>query len=217
MYWLKIIYYGLLTLCLTALFLNYKRVGRHILLFIPVIILAIQTQVNGDILKAEGLGEKRFFVFHIYIPLEYLLLSYYYYLLLRGKWVSYFFILSNIGMVAFSAVYYSLNKASFYHPDFAQFVLGSVFVTFLGIIFFSQFFEKDERVDLISYPDFWINVGNLLFYAGCLFVMGLHYSLQKRNSELADRLLQINYYLNIILYFLYIVAFTCSKATKRYQ
>jgi hypothetical protein len=44
--------------------------------------------------------------------------------------------------------------------------------------------------------------------------MGLHFVLQQQNKELADGLLKINHYLNLLLYLFYLIAFTWSYKNR---
>lgn len=213
MYWLKQIYYGLLGICLIALLFHHKKLDKGIFFFITILSLAIITQVIGDVIKSNG--SSHYFVFHIYIPVEYLFLSLYYRETLKGKWLQRVILLSGLLFLVFCVQYYVMNKDRFYQPDFSQFVIEALLVSIWVIIFFTQLFQSEEKIVLASYPSFWINTANLVFYSGCLFVMGMHFSLLQKNPALAEKLLKINHYLNLILYLLYIIAFTCLRTSKK--
>jgi hypothetical protein len=208
--YLKIVYYGLLALSLITLLFNLKRLDRVYYWFIPLISLAIVVQVLGDVLKANNVKGYSF-VFHIYQPLEYVLLASFYYRLLKNRWAKKSIVLSVVAMIGFSVIYYSSNYHSFYGADFIDFCVQSVFISVWVIIFFGELLRSQEQLNLAKYPAFWINSGNLLFYAGCLFVMGLYFYLHKTDEKLANDLLQINHYLNLILYLLYSIAFICTR------
>ena len=210
---LKWIYYGLLLLCLLMLLVNAKKLARQHLFFIPVLSLAICTQFIAE--SMEGKPDGHYFLFHIYIPLEYLLLSMYYLLLFRSGFIKVFLITTNLVLLVFCAAYYFWGKRM-WKPDYSDFVVESIFISFLVIYFFVRLFKTEQSISLLRYTDFWINTGNLFFYAGCMFVMGMHYSLREQNHVLAEELLQINYYLNLILYLFYLIGFSWKRPPGKY-
>jgi hypothetical protein len=171
-------------------------------------VLALSTQLIAEVLSVEA--GSHYFPFHLYIPVEYMLLTAYYYALFKTVFVKWVLTLSNLLLIAFCFIHY-YDAGNFWLPDFSDFALEAVMVTFLVIFFFISLFRKEEELLLFRYPDFWINTGNLFFYGGCLFLMGLNYSLQQENPKLAEKILGINHYLNLSLYLFYIIAFTCHR------
>lgn len=212
MLWLKKIYYGLLVLCLVALFLNLRKIDKENKIFLPIIFLAIVTQFVGDILQSRGISH--YFIFHIYIPIEYILLCIYYLTLIENKIVRLLIAGSAAIFFLFNLLYYILDNKAFFAPSFSSFVVSAVLLSFWIICFFVELFQKEEKIYLLSYSAFWVNTGNLLFYAGCLFVMGLYFTLLEKDRVLAGKMLYINYTLNLILYIMYLIAFTCFRPRK---
>jgi len=212
MFWLKQVYYGLLGLCLIALLLNFKRHDKEVRIYLPVVLLAIIIQSAGDIIKAKGFDH--YFVFNIYIPIEYLLLSLYYFRVILNKTIRLSILMSGILFFVYYSLYYVLYPEAFFEDSFLPFVISSFLLSLCVITFFIQLFLKEEAIHLLRFPSFWINVGNLVFYSGCLFVMGFYFSLKEKDPDLAGELLYINYILNLFLYLMYLVAFTCFKTKK---
>ncbi len=211
---LKLLYYGLMGLSLLTLLFNLKKLGKPYYWFIPLIILSISVQVFGDVLKTYNIAGNSF-IFHIYIPAEYSLLSLFYYSLLQTNRVKKAILFSIPALLLFSVIYYTGNHQSFYGADFVDFCIESVFICTWIIVFFVQLLHSEEDFNLIRYPAFWINAGNLLFFAGCVVVMGLYFSLHQRDKNLAEQLLMINHYLNLVLYCMYIIAFLCPVNSKK--
>lgn len=211
---LKMLYYGLLGVCLVALLFNFKKLGRTYYWFIPLIILSITVQVFGDILKNYNIKGYSF-IFHLYIPVEYSLMALFYFSLLHNKWVKRAILFSIVILLLFSVSYYSSNYLSFYGADFMDFCIEAAFVCTWIILFFTQLLKSEENFSLTSYPAFWINAANLLFYGGCLVIMGFNFYLHQRDEKLADQLFEINHYLNLLLYFMYIIAFICPVNWKK--
>ena len=96
-----------------------------------------------------------------------------------------------------------------------DFCLEAVFVSLWVVVFFIELLQSEEQLNLMRYPAFWINAANLLFYAGALFVMGIYFYLYNKDHKLANQLLEINHYLNLTLYLMYTIAFTCSQTKNR--
>ena len=209
---LKVFYYGLLVLSLITLLLNYKKLGKSYIWFIPLLSLAIITQASSDIINWElRQGEKKYFIFHFYQPVEYTLLALFYWQLFKASFIKKFILISIPAFIVFCIFYYSSDIKSFLGPDFTNFTLQAILISLFVIYFFVELFKSQENVHLSSYPAFWINTGNLFFYSGCLFVMGIHFYLHNRDSKLAENLLSINHYLNLLLYLSYIIGFSCRK------
>ena len=201
MFWLKQIYYGLQVFCLVALIFNRYRLARENLVFIPIIFSSLLIQFLGDLLKARGLSY--YFLFHIYIPVEYVFLGVYYSTILINKVVRFFITFSTVAFFLSYLVYYLLDFDAFMAPSFSQFVVSSVLISICVVIYFIELFQKEENLILLRETSFWVNAGNLLFYAGCLFVMGLYFSLKERDAVLAGKVLSINHALNLLLYSFY--------------
>lgn len=209
---LKIIYYGLLALCLITLFFKYKRIGKTHFWFLPLIILAIITQVVGDILEHKNI--KHYFVFHIYQPIEFLLLSIYYSRLFRNIILKKTVLFTMVPFLGFHLVYY---WSRFNNLDFTDFTIQAIIIFSWCMIYFIQLLRGEHNSILSKDADFWINSANILFYTGCVLVMGIAKFFLANDPELRSKLFQINNFLNIQLYLLYCIAFLCLGRLKKYS
>ena len=68
---------------------------------------------------------------------------------------------------------------------------------------------------MLRNPLFWVSSGNLIFYAGVFFRMGLLNYIIKELPDLAPKLMYINSSLNYILYTLYSIGFLCTIRNRR--
>lgn len=211
---IKIIYYGLLGICLVALLLNTKKLSRIYYWFVPLIIFAITVQVAQDILRQNKI-EGYDFVFHIYQPVEYSLLALFYYYTIHNKLVKKLILFSIPLVLLFSVLYYSVGTGVFFGGDFLDFCVCAFFVCIWVTIFFFELLRSDENLNLNTYPAFWVNAANLLFYGGCLMVMGVYFYFLNSNPATAKQLLYVNHYLNLVLYSLYIIGFIQPVRWKR--
>lgn len=214
MYPLKIVYYGLLGICLVTLLLNSKRLNKIYYWFIPVIIFAITVQVFEEILRLKDIKGYNF-VFHIYQPVEYSLLALFYHSLIKKSLIKKLILFSVPVMLLFSVFYYSSGSGVFFGADFIDFCIEAFFVCIWVVVFFFELLRSEEDFNLVTYPAFWINAANLLFYGGCLLIMGVYFYLYGRNKILATQLLNINHYLNLVLYCMYIIGFIQPVKWKR--
>jgi hypothetical protein len=210
----KMIYYGLLGICLAALLLNARRLNKMYYWFIPLIIFAITVQVFEEVLKHNQIHGHSF-VFHIYQPVEYSLLALFYYSVLQNHFVKKMVLLSVLFVLAFSIFYYSYGNGVFFGGDFSDFCVSAFLICIWVVVFFFELIRSDENFKLANYPAFWINAANLLFYGGCLLVMGAYYYLNSTNPVLANQLLKINHFLNLVLYCMYFIAFIQPLSWKK--
>lgn len=210
------LYYGLLVISLIILLVRRKLLDKHFVWLIPAIGLAILTQAVSDIINYQvAPAEKKYFLFHLYQPLEHCCLAMFYYHLFKRPWIKKFVLFSIPVFALFSVLYYFVFTGLFNKPDFKDFSVEAFFISTWAILFFIELFRDDRHFELVHYPAFWINVGHLFFYSGCLLVMGLNYYVESVDPVLAGQLLNINYYLNLLLYTLYIIAFTCMRPPIR--
>lgn len=203
---IKTIYYGLLGICLATLLLNTRRLGKLYFWFIPLIIFAITVQAAQDILKQQEIKGYDF-VFHIYQPVEYSLLALFYYQLIRNQVAKKLIMVSIPLMLLFSVYYYSVGNGVFYGGDFIDFCACAFFISIWVVVFFWELLRSEESFHLVKYPAFWVNAANLLFYGGCLMVMGVYFSVLTTDPVSAKQLLRVNHYLNLVLYSMYIIGF----------
>ena len=202
----RLIYYGLLGICLVTLLVNAKNLNKVYYWFIPLIIFAITVQASQHILKQKNI-EGYDFVFHIYQPVEYSLLALFYYHIIHSKLIKKIILISIPLVMLFSIFYYTLSDGVFFGGDFIDFCVCAFFVCIWVIVFFLELLRSDETLKLVNYPAFWINAANLLFYGGCLMVMGVYFSFLKSDTSTARQLATINHLLNLVLYSLYIIGF----------
>lgn len=204
---IKSIYYGLLGICLAALLLNSKRLNRIYFWFVPIIIFAITVQASQDILKLKEIKGYDF-VFHIYQPVEYSLLALFYFQLINNALAKKIILASIPVVLLFSVIYYSVGNGVFYGSDFIDFCVCAFFINIWVVIFFIELLRSDEKMALVQYPAFWVNAANMLFYGGCLMIMGVYFSVLNTDPVTARQLLSVNHYLNLVLYSMYIIGFT---------
>lgn len=154
-------------------------------------------------------------IYHIYIPIEYTILAYYFYLNNKDQIVKKFIILSVPLFVLASSVLSISVISTTEFPGLNFNFSGILLIIWSLITLFSIPPVNNQNITRI--PVFWICVGILIFHPGIFFFNGVYEYIQHKNSSLAQQLhLLIIKSLNYILYLCFIVAFLCSQRMKKY-
>ncbi|TKT91919.1 hypothetical protein [Dyadobacter frigoris] len=91
------------------------------------------------------------------------------------------------------------------------FVVRSMLMATLSLYFFLKIYRSDEILEINRSPLFWLSIGLFLFCTGSIFTMGLGTSIMRFNSQLGYLVNMLNPILNIYLYIMFIVSFSCSR------
>jgi len=199
---MKYVYYALLLAGLIILLIRWRRVDWCLQLFLPLYVCNIVTEVLSDLYGS-------YFLYHINQTIGFLLLCLYYYHILRNDrfrisiWIAF-----GLYLVYFTA-YFIRWPSHFFSYDPIDFVVEGVFVTMFSLNYLIGLYRRGSELKFSRNPHFWISSGNLLFYSGSAFFMGFAFNLFKENRTLYLELSYIVYFLNLILYSIYIKAFLC--------
>lgn len=153
------------------------------------------------------------FIYHLYIPLEYALLAYFFYLNNNQKVKK--IIMLSIPTFILASFFISLKIITLKeHPGLNFNLSGVLLITWSLITLFSL--QPDATVSYTRLPVFWICMGILIFHAGIFFFNTIYNDLLEQNSELAQSLHRLTIKcLNYILYICFSIAFLCSIPRKR--
>lgn len=210
---LKYIYYALLLSGFLILLYRRKKLGSIILYFIPLYFFNLTTQLANDILLPKQVNT--FPLYHINQFISALLLHAYYFALLEKKSYKRIVLLGFTCFVLYFGYHFVYQFANIRTIDFSDFVVEGLFVCVYVALYLLELYRKDDIVILNRNPHFWIAIGNLIFFSGCMFIMGFSNYLRQNNIELYAKLVYINYFLNLLLYSLYIKAFLCHSEMKK--
>lgn len=205
---MKYIYYTLLLSGLFLLLVKWKRLDNLVHLFLPVYVFTLATETICDLYYI-------YFPYHINQTLDCFFLFLYYFLLLRKRAIRTVIIAGFLLYLLFFIAYFLRNPKLFFTFDPIDFVVESVFVTIFSVYFLADLYLNDDPVNLNANSHFWISIGNLFFYAGAAIFMGYAFTLIKKNPHLYTQLSYIVFFLNLLLYSLYIKAFLCPSPAKK--
>jgi hypothetical protein len=143
----------------------------------------------------RGNNKSNYFVYHIFAPLQYLLVALAYYYDKRNR-----YILISIPIMSAVSIFLSL-----WVQTFKQF--NSYFVNiehFIFIIFAIRFFRNlltvNSKINLKDYSLFWISSGLLLFCVSNLFMFGTFNLFKKIDPIIYKVFVYLRYFTNYIYY-----------------
>ena len=116
------------------------------------------------------------------------------------------------------SLFWSVQIEGISNVNTGSFIIGSVQIIVAAVLYKYRLFTlPPSKESLLVNSFFWINTGNLFFYCGTFFQMGLHDYISKTNSVLADQLFVINHGLNYMLHILYLTGFLCNRIFRLYS
>lgn len=164
-----------------------------------VYVLAIQLAIKPEF----------FLVYHIYVPLEYLFLSYYFSRQIKLQHSHQVFYALAIAVVAIDFYLSVISGNVFSYPGRNLNVSGILIVFWSATALFNV--RPEVNRSLFSFPVFWIGTGYLLYYSASFFHNFIYGILVKSQAELAEALNDIiNKGANDVLYICISIAFICS-------
>ena len=205
---MEYIYYTfLITSFLLSLF-PANRKNKTLFIFPVLLFLGILAQLLQEILIRAKIPFM--FIFHIYNFLEYPLYVVYFYFLFNSGKIKRMLLLSAFVYLVSFVLYFTLVK-SFRAESFGAITaIEALFMTSFSLYFYYSLLQSDKYYHLLSYPHFYINTANLIFFSLSIFAMGFDALLRKTNPDLADSVLSINRVSNILMYMLYCIAFALN-------
>lgn len=150
-----------------------------------------------------------FWVYNAFGPIEYFFISWLYMAYYKSKIekqsIKIIFLLYS-AFVVFYMIY--LNGFNEFH---VVFVVRSMLMASLSLYYFLTIYRSDEILEINRSPLFWLSIGLFLFCTGSIFTMGLGTSILRSNLKLGYMVNLLNPLLNIYLYVMFIVSFSCSR------
>jgi hypothetical protein len=210
---LQTLYYILLIISFLILIYRIKQRNEPLRFFIPLLLLSLI--VEG---VRFGWSSNRLlsdFLFSIYTPVEYLLLSLFFIIIINSKFKRRLIQVSIPLFIILSLyVQFEVQSANYFYK-YLDVLLEAPLILTWTLFYFFQLFTDEESFNFKTNPLFWISSGNLLFFCGSFFSYGFGSYLHNINEQkLSDAVFWIARVLNIFLYVFYIIAFLCSDRKK---
>ena len=96
-------------------------------------------------------------------------------------------------------------------------IFGSLFTVCMAVAFYYQLFSASHLIRLTASPEFWIATAIIIFYACNLPYLGMLNFITIKYRPLAQELLLVLQFLNIIMYSLFTIGFLCRIRTMRFS
>lgn len=205
---LKAIYYILNLSGLFVLLAISKRADRVLLLFIPLYCSNVVTQI---LLDNSSISNPRYYLYHLNQCVSWLVFAIYYFSILKMSIYRFIVIFGSAVYIIYFIKHFAIIPANLFAIDFSDFVVEGAFVCIYSVCFLVYLYQEDANTLFYKNTNFWISTANLLFFSGCIVVMGFLHNLREYHKDLYAKVVYINYALNLLLYFLYIIAFLCLK------
>jgi len=211
----QVIYLTLLILCLLISLFTYKQ-SKSLKIFPLLLCLSLITEITVDFMYFLLNYDNEYnIIYHIYIPLEYSFLSYFFYLNNSHQVKKYIEVSIPLFILASGLISgFVISITDF--PGLNFNLAGTLLILWSVITLFSV--QPTANVSITSLPVFWICIGILVFHTGIFFFNGVYEHIQQKNSLLAQQLHRLTIKsLNYIMYICFSIAFICSHRMKKYS
>jgi hypothetical protein len=184
---------------------KYKELGKFkFVLFL--VFIAFFTESLGTYI-VYILTKKASVLYNIFAFIELFLFSAYYYedntLFQKHKVI----FLGTFSVIALTYGYIIFQKGFVPMTYYAFGQLAYVICSLFGLYKLLNF---DFESNLLTKPEFWINIGVLLFFSGVFFLYTIIVYVSKNDLDLAQKLFSINHILSIVYYSLLSVGLICQ-------
>lgn len=212
---MKNLYYVLMFTCLVVFLWRRNHLGKGLLLLGPLLFCSISVELLTDQLRKTP-GNRDWFQYHIYQPIEYVLLTVIFYAHTRSTITRRAMLISIPVFLAMLLIYYLVHPESFNSEKFIDFQIESFFLIIWAILYLVEIVNTNSVIDSIfRLPVFWLSFAVLLFYAGNIFIVGFRDFLSQYDVKIKGKLMLVPQYLNLIFYVMIMVGLLCTRTKKK--
>lgn len=204
-----IIYFLLLFAALCFYFAALHKGAFFVKIVLAYLLLhAVISVVAVYLVKVEKV-HNNLLLFHILVPLEYVLLAALYYDAFQSPLLKKLVAISAPAFII-ACVTMSLFVQNITTNNSYASILESLLILVWTLCFFREVLLLQRVIILYRYPMFWISVGLLFYYTGSLLVEGPLNYLLERSMQLALRVYQLEYLFKYLLLILLITGVQCN-------
>jgi hypothetical protein len=213
MIWQRYLYYFLLACCFFLSLFKLKG-GRNFLILFFLFLFSISTELWSELVLFKG-NENKFLAYHLYIILEYSLVTYFFSNAFNQTWLRRIMI-GTIPMFILFSLFFSFSKNSLNALPAVQYIGDGVLTLFWSILVLFNMPVSLER-KLSETIFFWMAIAFMILHSGQFFMTGLYNYLYSKNASIADRLANMIYYgVNYMFYTISIIGMICSNQKPKY-
>jgi hypothetical protein len=192
---------------------TWQRVDKKVIYIVIVLLAGLVAEFIVLYLKKQQIPHA--IVYHIYIPVEYTLLTLFFRTKTAKKKIHPFLLFSIplyiITSIILSVFFFRLSG----YPSINFNIEG--FLIIIWSVWLLNSFDEFEETSIFMKPALWLCMGLIFFFAGGFIFNGYYNHLKNTNEPLAKILNEyINNGLNIFLYITMSISFICSLKTAKY-
>jgi hypothetical protein len=200
---LNIVYFILLIVSILSYLAALRTGEAYVKMILLYLLLVLSTTLAAIYFTVVARVSNNLFLFHVYTPLEYIILSLLYYNILSDK-RSKKAILISIPVLTCLSILFSLFVQKIDSNNSYITIIESTLIIFWALLFFREILLLQHITALEHSPLFWINVGILFYFIGSLIIEGMLDYMIKHSIELARRAYKIGYIFKFLLFILFI-------------
>lgn len=188
-------------------FINFKNLSRSSKIFLLLLLCTFVSENFAHYLIKSG--ESNFYVYHIFSPIQYLLVALGYYFDTKNK-----YILTTIPFVLCLALILSLWIQAL--PLFNSYFLNTelFLFTIFAIYYMRNLLTIHSEIELKEYPLFWISCGLILFSVSNLFIFSTYNFFNNPDPIIKKTFYYVRLFTNYIYYSMFIVSFLVKQNTS---
>lgn len=202
-------------LCLLIWSLYKSRFRDTILIIVGYYLLFALLVESTAWLYSYFMGMSNHWIYNIYTTAQTEILFFIYYRIfmkpLNKKITRLIFIIYPL-LVVINLLYFQ----DFFRFHTYTYIIGCILILYLSFSYLQELLNAVVLIPIRKTPFFWVNTGNIIYYAGSMFYLGsLNYIVDKE-LDYFGRLIEIFVYaFNSIQYVLFAIGFLCSLKPKR--
>ncbi len=195
----SVVYIVLLFITLISYITLCRKKDLYVKLVISLLILWVIV-TGAAIYSTEYAGLKNnLFIFHIFTPLEYIILALLFKVIIVNTTVKRLLAYS-IPVFIVVAILFSIFIQKLNESNSAVITLESVIMIFLSLYYLREVLLLQHATVLHKFPLFWIIVGILIYFTGNLVIEGLLNYVIVHSMELAIRIYNIGHIFKYLLF-----------------
>jgi len=155
-------------------------------------------------------------IYHIYLPIEYGLLTFYFYLNLTTRKIK-MLLLFSIPIFIFFSIFFTFNIVNIQKLPNFQIIIEEIFLIIWSTITILNIRIKTD-LNIVQLPVFWISTASLIYFTGTFSFYGIYNYICESRPILTQTLgFYILKILNYLFYALLSIAFICSHRIRKYS
>lgn len=170
-----------------------------------LLILTITSE--GVTLYQKLYAEPNFIVYHLYQPIEIIVIGIAFWNEIRSKLIIYL-VLANCAFSVINSLYLQPYDLEF---NSNAFLIQSCTFIVLSLWYLQRLLVEKSPYIFVAYPMFWISMGFALFNIINLFVLGTHNAIANLFPEINSVFRIVRFISNYFLYIIFIISFLSSQ------